>query len=155
MGVPSGFGTLEKFLNFYIFKSKTRRKMKVFTIETHSRNQFVDITRQIEKLRDEYGKDARGVLVYCPHTTAAITINEAADPDVPSDLIGHLSKVIPKNSGFDHSEGNSDAHIKSTLVGASEFVIIEGGRLALGRWQGIFFCEFDGPRRRNVYVKFL
>ena len=91
--------------------------------------------------------------VFTPHTTAAITINENADPDVPKDIIMKLDKIIPLNDNYRHIEGNSAAHIKSSLVGASEMVIIENGNLVLGTWQSIFFCEFDGPRTRKVLVK--
>ena len=92
------------------------------------------------------------VVVYVPHTTAAVTINESADPDVASDLDGALSRFIPESGDYRHAEGNSDAHVKSSLVGCSELVLVEGGRLVLGTWQGIFFCEFDGPRTRRVIV---
>ena len=92
-------------------------------------------------------------MVYCPHTTAAITINENADPDVKTDLISGFDKVFPDFESFRHAEGNSDAHIKSSVVGASETIIVTGGRPLLGTWQGVYFCEFDGPRNRKFYVK--
>jgi len=92
-------------------------------------------------------------LVFCPHTTAAITINESADPAVCQDIVNYLNKLVPASRSYLHAEGNSDSHIKSSLVGASEKLIIEGGRLVLGTWQAIYFCEFDGPRSRKVYVE--
>jgi secondary thiamine-phosphate synthase enzyme len=94
-------------------------------------------------------------MLYVPHTTAAVTINESADPSVKSDILMVLNTVIPWKAGYKHLEGNSPAHIKSTLVGPSEIIYIENGRLVLGTWQGIFFCEFDGPRTRKIHVRFL
>jgi secondary thiamine-phosphate synthase enzyme len=93
--------------------------------------------------------------LYVPHTTAAVTINEHADPDVASDVEGFFDRLVPLRGPYKHSEGNSDSHMKSILVGAMQTIFIEGGKLALGRWQGIFFCEFDGPRDRKLYVKIL
>jgi len=92
-------------------------------------------------------------IVYCPHTTAGITINENADPDVASDIERALSVLVPAEGDYRHAEGNSDAHLKASLAGASETVIVENGQLVLGRWQGLYFCEFDGPRTRTVFVK--
>ncbi len=94
-------------------------------------------------------------LIYCPHTTAAITVNENYDPDVKVDMLAKLSREIPKEDGYHHAEGNSDSHLKASLVGTSELVPIENGRITLGRWQGLLFCEFDGPRQREVWVSFL
>ena len=114
---------------------------------------MVDITDSVLRaLRDEGVVDGLCV-VYCPHTTAAITINENADPDVARDVLGELNKIVPFDDGYRHGEGNSAAHIKSSLVGASETLLVEGGRPVLGTWQGIYFCEFDGPRSRRVIVK--
>ena len=93
--------------------------------------------------------------VYVPHTTAAITINENADPDVPQDIVMELNKIVPSQDRYQHVEGNSPAHIKASLLGFSQMVFVEAGSLVLGTWQGIFFCEFDGPRSRKVYVKVL
>ena len=126
--------------------------MKEMSLETHSRVEMIDITAAVQKaVREE--KIEEGVcLVYTPHTTAAITINENADPDVPSDILAALEKAVPFSANYRHAEGNSAAHVKSSLVGASEMVIIENGRLVLSTWQSIFFCEFDGPRTRKVLI---
>ena len=123
-----------------------------FTVRTRSRNCLVDITRDVEAAVQELGVRDGAVLVYCPHTTAAITVNESADPAVAADIVDKLSSMVPHSREYRHREGNSDAHVKSTLVGCSETVLIEDGGLILGTWQGIFFCEFDGPRTRNVIV---
>ena len=114
---------------------------------------FVDITAEVTEAISESGVNEGICVVYCPHTTAAITINENADPDVKTDLISGFNKVFPDFESFRHAEGNSDAHIKSSVVGASETVIVTGGRPLLGTWQGVYFCEFDGPRNRKFYVK--
>lgn len=124
-----------------------------FTINTARRNQLIDISEKIQKIIDASGVSDGIAHIFVPHTTAAVTINENADPTVQSDMLGFLTKLIPENSGFRHSEGNSDAHIKSSLVGAHVAIFIEGGRLVFGTWQGIYFCEFDGPRSRRVLVK--
>lgn len=116
---------------------------------------MLDITSRIQ---DEIRKAGVGeglCFVYVPHTTAAVTINENADPSVPRDLLRTLSTVFPEDPAYEHQEGNSDAHVKSSLVGASETVAIENGRLVLGTWQSVFFCEFDGPRTRKVLIKIL
>lgn len=125
-----------------------------FHISTKSRNQMIDITSQVSSLVGQSGIGDGDVIVYCPHTTAAITINENADPSVPHDILLTLEELLPPNRpGYQHSEGNSDAHCKSSLLGCSEQVLIKGGSLQLGTWQGIFFCEFDGPRSRKVLVQ--
>lgn len=116
--------------------------------------QFVDITGRVRKAIRENGWSTGLLTLYCPHTTAAVTINENADPSVQSDIIDTLSKLIPHRGGYSHTEGNADAHIKSSLVGCSERVIVQGGDPVLGTWQGIFFCEFDGPRQRRVHLHF-
>lgn len=127
--------------------------MHTVRIRTNRRTQFVDVTAQIEKLVRESGV-AHGVCyVYIPHTTAGVTINEHADPDVASDLEGIFDRLVPMDGPYRHAEGNSDSHMKATLTGSSQLVFVEGGKLALGRWQGIFFCEFDGPRERHFHVK--
>jgi len=129
--------------------------MKEISLETHSRFEMIDITAAVQKaVRDGNIKEG-GCLVYTPHTTAAITINENADPDVPRDILAALDRAIPLSAGYRHAEGNSAAHVKSSLVGASEMIIIENGRLTLGTWQAIFFCEFDGPRTRKFMIKTL
>ncbi len=127
---------------------------KDFRVSTKSRNQMVDITAQVSSAVRQSGISDGDVIVYCPHTTAAITINENADPSVPDDILLTLNDLMPQHRpGYRHSEGNSDSHSKSSLVGCSEQVLISGGALKLGTWQGIFFCEFDGPRNRNVIVQ--
>ncbi len=129
--------------------------MKFLTVPTSTRIEIVDITDKLREMVKNNGWSEGIVTVYCPHTTAAITINEAADPDVRADILETLNKLVPYNDNYAHIEGNADAHIKSSLVGSSQQVIIEHGRLVLGTWQGVFFCEFDGPRQRKVYVKFV
>lgn len=128
---------------------------KNINIKTKTRTEFVDITSEIQQVIDEAGIKDGICCLYVPHTTAGITINEGADPSVVSDIQRTLSKLIPNNLNYSHMEGNSDAHIKSTVVGASETVIIDDGKLLLGTWQSIFFCEFDGPRHRRVLVKLI
>jgi secondary thiamine-phosphate synthase enzyme len=129
--------------------------LKQISVETHSRVEMIDITESVQKaVREE--KIEKGIcLVYTPHTTAAITINENADPDVPRDIIAALDRAVPLSANYRHAEGNSAAHVKSSLVGASELVVIENGRLVLGTWQSVFFCEFDGPRTRKFLVSFI
>lgn len=130
--------------------------MTTLKIRTQKRNEFIDITRDVAKAVRESGVSEGIVTVYCPHTTAGITINENADPSVLSDITQKISELIEKDHpAFRHAEGNSDSHIKSSLFGASETVIIEKGKLALGTWQGIFFAEFDGPRSREVFIKII
>jgi secondary thiamine-phosphate synthase enzyme len=127
---------------------------KDFHISSKNRNQMIDITEEVQSLLTKSGISEGIVTVYCPHTTAAITINENADPSVPHDILLTLSELIPQRQpGYRHSEGNSDAHCKSSLVGCSEQILIKDGRLNLGTWQGIFFCEFDGPRSRTFFVQ--
>jgi secondary thiamine-phosphate synthase enzyme len=123
------------------------------TIISNRRNQLIDITSKIQMLVSDSGIKEGTVQIFIPHTTAAVTINENADPTVQSDILNYLEKLIPMNSGFKHSEGNSDAHIKSSLVGSQQSVFITSGKLVLGTWQGIYFCEFDGPRTRHVIIK--
>ena len=128
--------------------------MTSFSVKTKSRTGFVEITAQVRAAIASAGLKSGACVVYCPHTTASIAIQENADPDVVHDLLLWLNHHIPKNvPGFRHSEGNSDSHIKSSLVGSSAMVLVEGGDLVLGRWQGIYFCEFDGPRERTVMVQ--
>ncbi len=127
---------------------------KDFSISTKKRNELIDITSRVSSAVSQSGIANGDVIVYCPHTTAAITINENADPSVIHDLLLTLGELIPHNRpGYQHYEGNSDAHCKSSLFGCSEQVLIKGKKLSLGTWQGIFFCEFDGPRSRKVYVQ--
>ncbi len=129
--------------------------MKEITLQTPTRAWMMDITASVQKAVSEENIEAGICLIYTPHTTAAITINENADPDVPRDILIALDRAVPLSANYRHAEGNSAAHVKSSLVGASELVIIENGRLVLGAWQSIFFCEFDGPRIRKVIVKFI
>ena len=127
-------------------------KRWTLTVQTHARRELVEITAQVEGLVREAGLQEGACLLYVPHTTAGCLINEAADPDVAADILDTLARLVPRQGPYRHFEGNSDAHIQATLVGGSCWVPVEGGRLALGRWQGIFFAEFDGPRRRQVWV---
>jgi secondary thiamine-phosphate synthase enzyme len=128
--------------------------MDTISVSTRKRNEFVEITDLVRKSLQKSGIVDGSGIVYCPHTTAAITINENADPDVVHDILLYLDRVIPQvQTGFRHGEGNSDSHIKASLVGSSATVLVEGGKLVLGRWQGIYFCEFDGPRQRTVHVR--
>lgn len=122
-------------------------------VKSARRTHLLDITREVEKLVREAGVGAGMCHLYCPHTTAGITVNEGDDPDVARDIEATLDRLAPKDAGYKHYEGNADSHVKTTLVGVSAAVPIEGGKLALGRWQAIFFCEFDGPRERTVRVR--
>jgi secondary thiamine-phosphate synthase enzyme len=125
--------------------------IKQFTIQTSRRNEFIDITAQIQDL---VGEVSEGIAtVFVPHTTTGITINENADPAVPRDILKKLEELIPQQGNYSHMEGNSDAHIKASLFGSSVRIIIKDGQLLLGTWQAIFFCEFDGPRTRKFYVQ--
>ena len=125
----------------------------VFEIRTGKRTEFLDITQKVQAYIDKEGIREGLCYLFVPHTTAAITINENADPDVPRDLEKIFERMVPWEGGYRHREGNSAAHMKTTLVGASELVAIEGGRLVLGTWQSLFFCEFDGPRTRKLMVR--
>lgn len=127
--------------------------MQTLIVKTDRRTQLVDLTAQVQKAVAASGVTNGTCYLYVPHTTAAITINECADPDVARDVESALDRLVPKTGPYRHSEGNSDSHVKGALVGASQFVFVEGGKLALGRWQGVFFCEFDGPRERRLQVK--
>ena len=124
------------------------------SVRTSRRCQMIDITAQAAEVVAESGVQNGTVMVFSPHTTAAITINENADPDVQHDILLTLDALIPQQrEGYRHSEGNSDAHVKTSLVGANELVMIENGQLKLGTWQSVFFCEFDGPRSRSVHIQ--
>jgi secondary thiamine-phosphate synthase enzyme len=125
-----------------------------FNISTRSRSQMIDITSKVQSFVSESGIADGDVIVYCPHTTAAVTINENADASVQHDILLTLEDLLPqRRSGYRHSEGNSDAHCKSSLVGCSEQLLVKNGHLQLGTWQGVYFCEFDGPRSRHVIVQ--
>ncbi|WP_042316806.1 secondary thiamine-phosphate synthase enzyme YjbQ [Desulfofarcimen acetoxidans] len=127
--------------------------MHVLELKTSQQIQFLDITSQINTIINEQTISEGICYIFVPHTTAGITINEHADPSVVKDMIRELNKVIPFNDNYSHLEGNSAAHIKASLMGASQTVFIYGGRLILGSWQGIYFCEFDGPRQRKILLK--
>ena len=125
---------------------------QTLSVPTRQRNQMIDITADVSAAIAKSGVDSGIAVVYCPHTTAAITINENADPDVIHDILLTLEELIPHiHKGYRHGEGNSDAHVKSSLIGASQTILIQNGRPKLGTWQGIYFCEFDGPRHRTVH----
>lgn len=127
---------------------------KELGVSTRSRTQMLDVTGQVQAVVRDSGIRNGDVVVFCPHTTAAITINENADPAVVHDMLMVFDEVIPRSHpGYRHDEGNSDAHCKSSLVGCSEQVLVKDGTLTLGTWQGIYFCEFDGPRSRTVIVQ--
>ncbi len=130
-------------------------KHKIINVSTSKKVQLVDVTGEVEKIVQGSGVNNGVCYVFTPHTTAAITINENADPDVQRDFVLGINEMVPENLGYSHSEGNSPAHIKSSLVGCSMAVFIENGALVLGQWQGLYFCEFDGPRSRQVFVKVL
>lgn len=125
-----------------------------FKIKTGKREEIIDITQQVEEFVAKEGKKGNSCLVYLPHTTCAIIINENYDPDVHSDILEHLGKMVPAGIGK-HEEGNSDAHIKSSIIGSSQVIPIKNGKLQLGRWQGIALAEFDGPRERKIIVKII
>jgi secondary thiamine-phosphate synthase enzyme len=130
--------------------------MTQFDVKTTARNQFVEITGQVRDAIAASGVKSGLCVVYCPHTTAAVTVNENADPDVVHDMLLYLNKAVPQHQGgFRHAEGNSDSHIKASLVGPSVTLLLDGGDVVLGRWQGVYFCEFDGPRMRTVMVQVL
>jgi secondary thiamine-phosphate synthase enzyme len=129
--------------------------MNTFTVKTSAKTELIDITVGLENVIRTEGLQDGVCMVFVPHTTAAVTINESADPSVKSDIVMVLNKIVPWKEAYRHLEGNSPAHIKASMVGASEIIAIEEGRLQLGTWQGVFFCEFDGPRTRKVQIKFL
>ena len=127
---------------------------EIFGLSTNQRTEMIDITGRVRSAVKQSGITNGDAIVYCPHTTAAITINENADPSVPHDILLTLAELMPHHRpGYRHSEGNSDAHCKSSLLGCSEQILIKDKSLNLGTWQGIFFCEFDGPRHREVIVQ--
>ncbi len=127
---------------------------ETIAVSTSRRCEMIDITSKVASAVSASGVTAGTVTVFCPHTTAAITINENADPDVTSDILFTLEELFPKDRpGYRHCEGNSDSHIKSSLVGSSERILIKDGRMTLGTWQGIYFCEFDGPRNRTIIIQ--
>ncbi|MEO0098760.1 MAG: secondary thiamine-phosphate synthase enzyme YjbQ [candidate division WOR-3 bacterium] len=124
-------------------------------IQTHHRNELLDITDKVSEVIKKSNVKSGTAIIFVPHTTAAITLNENYDPSVVRDITDNLSRLFPKSGHYAHTEGNADAHIKSALIGASQVVFFENGQILFGTWQGIFFCEFDGPRRREVFVKII
>jgi len=131
----------------------------IITLKTSQKTELIDITAKVQEAVSS-SCDGKGIenglcMIYIPHTTAAVTINESADPDVKTDIIMILNEIVPWKAGYRHMEGNSPAHVKATLVGVSELVAFENKKLLLGTWQGIIFCEFDGPRTRKVHVKII
>ncbi|MDO8140383.1 MAG: secondary thiamine-phosphate synthase enzyme YjbQ [Candidatus Brocadiales bacterium] len=127
--------------------------MHKIQVKTHSKSEFINITPEVHKIIQRLGFKEGVCYVYVPHTTAAVTINENADPSVQKDIQNELNKIVPWDGHYAHMEGNAAAHIKSTIVGSSVYIPVSDGKLALGTWQGIFFCEFDGPRHREVFVQ--
>ena len=126
--------------------------MKHFSVQTRQRTEFIDITALVQTSVDDLHVTDGAVTVFVPHTTAGITINENADPDVTADIIAVLDRLVPWNGRYRHGEGNAAAHVKASLMGSSVHILVENGKLKLGTWQGIYFCEFDGPRSRKVWV---
>lgn len=129
--------------------------MTKLEIKTSSQTEFIDITGKVQKEIQRLGISDGVCYLFVPHTTAGITINENADPSVKADILMELNKLIPKDDLYKHLEGNAPAHVKASIIGSSETVFIEQGELVLGTWQGIFFCEFDGPRTRRVFLKII
>ncbi|HOL21450.1 MAG TPA: secondary thiamine-phosphate synthase enzyme YjbQ [bacterium] len=127
--------------------------MERITVKTTRRQEFIEITHLVEGIVKKTGVKSGICCVYVPHTTCGLTINENADPSVKADILSKLEKLVPENDRYSHSEGNSDAHIKSSILGHSLSILVEDGSLQLGTWQGIFLCEFDGPRTRDVWIK--
>nr|WP_209280181.1 secondary thiamine-phosphate synthase enzyme YjbQ [Desulfobaculum xiamenense] len=125
------------------------------TIVTHMREELVNVTSALNERIRERGWDNGAVVLWCPHTTGALTVNEAADPDVARDIVVGMRGLVPHRGDYRHAEGNSDAHIKTSLFGPGLTLIVDGGRLQLGTWQGVYFCEFDGPRTRSLWMQWL
>jgi len=127
----------------------------ILTVNSKNRTELIDITSKVQDTVRSASGGSGLCMLYVPHTTAAVTINESADPSVKDDILMVLNKIVPWEAGYRHLEGNSPAHVKATIVGSSELIAIEHDRLVLGTWQGIFFCEFDGPRTRKVHIKII
>ena len=127
--------------------------MEIVRVKTSRRTELVDVTAEVERVVAGSGVASGVCYVYVPHTTAAVMINEHADPDVATDLAGVFDRLVPHAGPYRHSEGNTDSHAKAVMAGASQVIFVERGKLALGTWQGVFFCEFDGPRERKMWVK--
>jgi len=128
-------------------------EIQTFQLRTSRKTELIDVTHSVQEVVQKADVENGICIVFVPHTTAAITINENADPSVPQDILMELNKIVPFEDRYHHMEGNSPAHIKASLLGSSQAVFVESGQLVLGTWQGIFFCEFDGPRNRKVHVK--
>ncbi|MBR9981955.1 MAG: secondary thiamine-phosphate synthase enzyme YjbQ [Desulfatitalea sp.] len=126
--------------------------MEIITLKTNAQTEMIDITDRVQEALDRQGPRDGICMVYVPHTTAGVTINENADPTVRDDILMVLNQMVPSKAPYRHLEGNSPAHVKASLMGASQMVAVAQGRLVLGTWQGIFFCEFDGPRTRKIHV---
>ena len=131
------------------------KMIQTFQVKTTTQTEFIEITYSVQEALQKIGMRDGICLIFIPHTTAAVTINENADPSVVQDIVMELNKIVPFKDQYRHMEGNSPAHIKASLMGCSEIVLVESGKLFLGTWQGIFFCEFDGPRNRKVHVKMI
>ena len=129
--------------------------MEKISVRTHGREEILDITETIEKIISKSNISSGYCIIYVPHTTAGVAINENADPAVKRDVLKILDKLIPQHGDYEHFEGNSPAHVKAVLTGTSQIILIENGKLALGTWQGIYLCEFDGPRSRSVLIKLI
>ena len=135
------------------FASCRETKMETLEVKTARRTQFVDVTDRVRRAVAKTGVQSGVCYVYVPHTTAGVIINEHFDPDVATDLEGVFDRVVPRAGLYQHGEGNSDSHAKAAMTGTSQMIFVQDGELALGRWQGVFFCEFDGPRERKIWVK--
>lgn len=136
-------------------KQREKEYMEQLKVRTGAREEMMDITSMVQSMVNANGWEDGALLLYCPHTTGAVTINEGADPDVVRDITVNLRKLVPHRGDYRHAEGNSDAHIKSSMFGCEQLVIVEEGVIHLGTWQKIYFCEFDGPRSRQLWVKWL
>ena len=129
-------------------------RLQTLTVQSTTRNEMIDVTERLRQVVRSHNLLEGMLIVYVPHTTAAVTINETADPDVKSDLLAKFAALVPqRESYYQHAEGNSDSHLKAAMLGHSATVLVEAGKLVLGRWQGVYFCEFDGPRRREMHLK--
>ena len=129
--------------------------MEVLRVKTGRRTQFVDVTEEVKRVVAASGVVSGVCYLYVPHTTAGVTINEHFDPDVATDLEGVFERLVPRSGPYRHAEGNSDSHVKAVLTGTTQMIFLEKGKLVLGQWQGVFFCEFDGPRERKLWIRIL
>ncbi len=136
-------------------KKEVNMETKVIEIKTNNKNEMIDITHRVQHIVSNSDITDGYIILFVPHTTAAVTVNENTDPDVQNDMLYGLNKIIPNMKEFNHYEGNSDAHIKSSLVGVDQMILIENKRLILGTWQAIYFCEFDGARYRKLLIKLI